>query len=277
MSYDEFEMIKVDVADEIAWVMFNRPEKRNAVNPQMHAEMEECLKRMETDADIRVIVLTGAGESYCAGMDLQQFFRENDGDPGAQWENLRRSRAWAWERLTSSNKATVAMVNGYCFGGAFSALCNVDIVISADEATYGLSEVNWGILPGGIVSKVFADTVNQRDALFYAMTGRTFDGPKAVEMGVANISVPLKDLKAETLKLCEELKNKSPMVLAYTKQAIRNVRTMDVPQAYDYLMAKSIALQAVDKTGTRTRGMEEFLDKKNYRPGFQSVDEVSSG
>ncbi len=270
-EYKPYKTIKLDIADQIAWVTFNRPEKRNAVNPQMHRDMEHVLNELEGDNDVRVIVLTGAGEAYCAGMDLKEFFRETDGNPSAQHRNLLTSKHWAFEALTWSKKVSIAMVNGYCFGGGFTALCNADFVVCADEAIFGLSEVNWGILPGGIVSKVFADTVGYRDALFYAITGRTFDGKKAVQMGIANISVPLKSLRAETIALADEIKAKAPMVVAYTKQAIRNVRTMDIEQSYDYLMAKSIALQAVDPEKTRDKGLTEFLDKKTYRPGLGPV------
>ena len=79
------------------------------------------------------------------------------------------------------------MVNGYCYGGAFVSLAACDIVIAAENATFGLSEVNWGIIPGGNVSKVFGDMVSYRNALFYAMTGRTIDGRKAVETGDCDV------------------------------------------------------------------------------------------
>ena len=144
-------------------------------------------------------------------------------------------------------------------------------VIAADSAIFGLSEVNWGIIPGGNVSKVFGDMVSFRNALFYAMTGRTIDGRKAVEMGIATMSVPAEKLREETVTIARELIAKSPMVLAYTKQAIRAVRGMDMDQAYEYLGAKSMALRAADPEQTRARGMREFLDEKKYRPGLEPV------
>jgi trans-feruloyl-CoA hydratase/vanillin synthase len=163
------------------------------------------------------------------------------------------------------------MVNGHCFGGAFIPLCACDIVITAEDAVYGLSEINWGIIPGGIVSKVIVDVMAHRDAMFYAMTGRTFDGTKAVEMKLANIAVPGDRLREETVALARELMEKNPTVLAYTKQAVRAVKTMDMENAYEYLRAKIQALQFMDREGTRKRGMEEFLDKKTYRPGLGPV------
>lgn len=272
----EWKTVKIErKGDGITFLYMNRPEKRNAMNPTMCFEMCDILDLLTDDKETRVIVLTGAGEAWTAGMDLREFFRELDGNPAGRRKAAAANKEWAFTKLRMNPKPTIAMVNGYCFGGAFHSLAHCDIVVSADEATYGLSEVNWGIIPGGNVAKVFNNLVNHRDALFYAMTGRTFDGQKAVEMGVANISVPLAQLKEETIKICRELMEKSPMVLAYTKQCVRAVQGMDMTESFEYLGAKALALRTVDPRKTRATGMEEFLDKKTYRPGLQAVKKTS--
>ncbi len=271
-STKDYECVRLEKDDDgIAWVTFNRPEKRNAMSPQLHYDMEDVMMGLETDDEVKIIVITGAGESWSAGMDLREYFRATDNDPTAQFRALMANKRWSWEILAHSRKATIAMVNGHCFGGAFIPLCACDIVITAEDAVYGLSEINWGIIPGGIVSKVIADVMTHRDAMFYAMTGRTFDGVKAVEMKLANIAVPGDRLREETVALARELMEKNPTVLAFTKQAVRAVRTMDTEQAYEYLRAKIQALQFMDRDGTRERGMTEFLDKKSYRPGLGPV------
>ncbi len=264
--------VVVETDDEgITWITFNRPEKRNAMNPTLHIEMEKILYGLETDEETKVIVITGAGNSWSAGMDLKEYFRETDKNPVARFQAYTAHRRWATDLLSGSRKPTIAMVNGYCFGGAFTALASCDIVIAAENATFGLSEINWGIIPGGNVSKVFSDMLSYRNALFYAMTGRTIDGRKAVEMGIATLAVPADKLREETVAIARELIAKSPMVLAFTKQAIRAVRGMDMSQAYEYLLAKSTALRAVDPEQTRSRGMREFLDEKKFRPGLEPV------
>ncbi|MFP6734452.1 MAG: p-hydroxycinnamoyl CoA hydratase/lyase [Rhodospirillales bacterium] len=267
----ELECVKYEIDDEgIAWVTFNRPEKRNAMNPELHFNMQAVIAELETDDDAKVLVITGAGDAWSSGMDLREFFRATDNDPAARFKAQWAHRHWT-QFLATSQKATIAMVNGYCFGGAFCSLAACDIVITAEDATFGLSEVNWGILPGGNVSKVFADLANHRNAMFYAMTGRTFDGAKAVEMGIATLAVPADDLRDEVVSIARELMEKAPMVLAYTKQAMRNVGDMDMNMAYEYLATKGMALRAADPKDTRGRGMSEFLDKKTYRPGLGPV------
>src|SRR5918911_2192577 len=200
MSYDgRWETVRVEVDDAgIAWVSLNRPEKRNAMNPRLNAEMREVLDAVDADPEAAVLVLTGAGEAFSAGMDLKEYFREVDEQPDYVQRRVRRdSMGWQWRTLRNFPKPTIAMVNGWCFGGAFTPLVACDLAIAADDATFGLSEVNWGIPPGGVVSKALADTVGSRDALFYIMTGRTFDGRRAAEMGLVNQSVPRERLLDE--------------------------------------------------------------------------------
>jgi trans-feruloyl-CoA hydratase/vanillin synthase len=270
-DYSDYKAIKIEIdAEGVCWLAFNRPEKRNAMNPTLHFEMESALMALETDDACKVIVLTGSGNAFSAGMDLKEYFRETDNNPDLRFRSLTAVRRWQ-ELLTWSRKPSIAMINGYCFGGAFGPLAACDICVTADEAVFGLSEVNWGILPGGNISKVFADLCNSRDALFYAMTGRTFDGKKAAQMGVANMSVPLASLKEEVRTIARELLQKGPAVLAYTKQAVKAVKDLPMETAWEYLGAKSMALRAADPEKTRERGMREFLDNKTYRPGLQPV------
>jgi len=181
---------------------------------------------------------------------------------------LRLATEWRGRTLRHFPKPVIAMVNGFCFGGALAIVEGCDLAVAADEAVFGLSEVNWGILPGGIVSWNVAQTLNFRDGMYYALTGDTFDGRKAKEIGFVNMSFPQGKLKEETVRLARKLMEKSPAVLRYTKEAVRAVRFMNEPQASDYLSAKSDALRFVDKEDSRNQGMKQFLDDKTYRPGL---------
>src|SRR5215470_8407895 len=268
MAAKKYETIKVEKEDGITWVIFNRPDKRNAMSPQLHLEMDDVLEELATDDATEVLVITGAGEAFSAGQDIRLYFRATQSDPALRAKARRASNQWRWQRLSTFPKPTIAMVNGFCFGGAFTQVCACDFAIAADDATFGLSEVNWGILPGGIVSWNVTQVMNYRDALYYAMTGETFDGKKAKEIGFVNMHFPKAKLKAETIKFAKKLMEKSPAALRYTKEAIRAVRFMNEPQAADYLNCKSDALKMNDKENGRQEGMRQFLDEKTYRPGF---------
>lgn len=125
-------------------MILNRPEKRNAMNPTMHYEMVDVLDELADDAATRVLVLTGAGDSWCAGQDLKEFFRDLDDKPAQRRRALWASQEWRWRRLWTFPKPTIAMVNGHCFGGAFTPLVACDFAIAAEDVTFGLSERSTG-------------------------------------------------------------------------------------------------------------------------------------
>jgi feruloyl-CoA hydratase/lyase len=253
MATKKYETIKVEKEDGITWVIFNRPDKRNAMSPQLHLDMDDALDDLATDDETQVLVITGAGEAFCAGQDIKLYFRGTETDPKMRHKARRASNQWRWQKLSTFPMPTIAMVNGFCFGGGFTQVCACDFALAADDAI-----VSWNV----------TQTMNYRDALYYAMTGDTFDGKKAKEIGFVNFSYPKAKLREETVKLAKKLMEKSPAVLRYTKEGIRAVRFMNEPQAADYLNAKSDALKLNDKENSRQEGMRQFLDEKTYRPGL---------
>ena len=269
MAEHTFKTIKIErQAEGITFLILNRPEKRNAMSPELHREMCEALDELETDEETKIVVVTGAGESFSAGQDIKLYFRSTEDNPKARAKARHDSHHWRWEKLSKYAKPTIAMVNGYCFGGAFTPLCACDFAIAADEAVFGLSEVNWGILPGGIVSWNVTQLMSYRDAMYYACTGETFTGKQASDMRLVNFSVPRAELRAETIKFARMLLTKSPAAIRYTKECVRAVRQMDVAQAADYLNAKSDALRFRDPEKGRAEATKQFLDEKSFKPGL---------
>jgi trans-feruloyl-CoA hydratase/vanillin synthase len=263
--------VRVEIEDGIAWVILNRPEKRNAMSPTLNREMREILETLELDEDAKVLVLTGAGESWTAGMDLKEYFREVDEAPEIVQEKIRRDAStWQWKLLRMYSKPTIAMVNGWCFGGGFSPLVACDLAIASETAVFGLSEINWGIPPGNLVSKALADTVGHRNALKYIMTGETFTGIEAAEMGLVNSAVPLKDLREETVGLARKLAAKNQVVLRAAKHGFKRCRELTWEQSEDYLYAKLDQAQLRDPEHGREKGLKQFLDEKSIKPGLES-------
>jgi trans-feruloyl-CoA hydratase/vanillin synthase len=269
MSDYKYECVKVTVKDGIAWTALNRPAKRNAMSPTLHYEMDDALARLETDNDVKVVVVTGEGGNFSAGQDLKMFFRELEKNPAERKKAAAAANRWRWERIYNYDKPTIAMVHGFCVGGAFMQLLACDFAIAADNATFSLSEVNWGILPGALVSKAVADMVLPRHALYYACLGDPFDGKEAARIGMINYAVPADKLEAAVTDLAQRLMKKSPAVLRATKQAIRHVRTMDVAQSYEYLAAKGQSIKVADKEDSYNTGLRQFLDEKSYKPTFE--------
>jgi trans-feruloyl-CoA hydratase/vanillin synthase len=261
--------VLVEIENRIAWVTLHRPEKRNAISPELMAEMLLVLDFLEADERAGVLVLTGTGEAYSAGMDMQEFFRASDPlPPEARAQLTRLSAQVNWRRLSYYMKPTIAMVNGWCFGGAFNSVIACDLAIAAEEATFGLSEINWGIIPAGNVLKSVTSVMNQRDALYYTMTGETFDGRKAAAMGLVNEAVPLSRLRERTRGLANVLLEKNPATLRAAKHACKRVRDLSWDDAEDYLFAKIDQMRFLDREKGRDKGLTQFLDEKSYRPGL---------
>ena len=272
MSY---ETIKVETADQVTTITFNRPERRNAMNPRMHLEMVKALTELEYDDECRVLVLTGAGDSFCAGQDLKEYFYDIDDNPTARAKARKAAEQWRSHLLRLFPKPTIAAVNGFCFGGAFTIVANCDFAIAADNATFGLSEVNFGKLPGGHVTKIVSELFHPRDALYYIMTGRPFDAQKAAEIKFVTMAVPRDRLWAEVEDLANTLKGKNPIVLRAAKEAYRYIRDMNWEEAGAWLTAKSKELDAASGQSWK-KGVEQFKGHK-YRPGLGTYEWESQG
>lgn len=271
-----YQTVKIEREGGITWVILNRPEKRNAMSPQMHAEMVDLLSELEYDPETRVLVLTGAGDAWCAGQDLQTFFRDLENDPKGQVRAHTDSHTWRWQKLYTYPKPTIAMVNGYCFGGGFTQLVACDFAIAAEDAQFGLSEINWSVLPGGFVSKALTEALGLRDACWYALTGDKFDGKEAARAKLIHRAVPRERLREEVVTLAKRLMKLNPAAYRATKMAIKAVRNMGEAEALDYLAAKQLEREVLDREGGRSTALQQFLDDKSYRPGLNAYDRKST-
>jgi len=268
---DVSDTVAFDIADRIAWVRFNRPDKRNCMSPTLNRRMMEVLHELEFRDDVGVLVLSGEGTSWSAGMDLKEYFRETEAKGlGAVRQAQREAYGW-WRRLRWYQKPTIAMVNGWCFGGGYGPLYACDLAVAADEAKFALSEINWGILPGGGATKVVSELVPMRDAMYHALTGETIDGKKASQWRLVNESVPLDRLQERVTEIAKILLEKNPVALKATKDAIRRVREMTYENAEDYLVRAQEAANSYDNEG-RKEGIRQFIDEKSYKPGLGAYD-----
>lgn len=260
-----------EIRDRVAWVKFDRPEKRNCMSPKLNRRMGAILDELEYRDDFGVLVLTGEGDAWSAGMDLKEYFRENEHKGlGAVRQAQREAYGW-WRRLRWFQKPTIAMVNGWCFGGGYGPLFACDLAFAAEEAQFGLSEINWGILPGGGASKVAVELLSFRRALYHAMMGENVDGKTAAEWGLVNEAVPLAQLAARVTEVAKTLLAKNPVALKATKDAIRRVRDMTYDNAEDFLIRAQEAANSFDNEG-RKEGIKQFIDDKTFKPGLGAYD-----
>ena len=141
------------------------------------------------------------------------------------------------------------MVNGFCFGGGMGVVAACDLAVAAEEATFGLSEINWGIFPGSSLPKALPELIPFRDVMYYTLTGEPFDGRKASEIRFVNFAVPLAHLKEATWKLAHTLIEKDPAALKAAKEAMRLGRDLNYEQTLAWTETKGKELRL--STGQR--------------------------
>ena len=263
----EYETLLVEFDKGVCILTLNRPEKRNAMNPTLGEEITDALEHLRNDERCAVLVITGAGESFCAGMDLKEFFLELEDKPAEYDRAHRLAVEWRGRTLRLFPKPTIAMVNGHCFGGAFTIVEGCDLAVAAEDAKMGLSEVNFKLFPGGSVGKSMGNLLRPRDYMLYALTGRPMSGQNAAEIGFVNYAVPREDLNDNVMALAHEIAGKDASAL----QATREVYRFSLDMEWDTAMNYASALQAWHTTRQgntfREEGIGDFLDKK-YKPGL---------
>ena len=216
----DYETLLVEFDDGVCLLTLNRPEKRNAMNPTLGEEITDTLERLRNDDRCRVLVITGAGESFCAGMDLKEFFIELQDKPAEYDRAHRVAVEWRGRTLRLFPKPTIAMVNGHCFGGAFTIVEGCDLAIVAEDAKMGLSEINFKMFPGGSVGKSMGNLLRPRDYMLYALTGRPMSGQIAADIGFVNYAVPRDKLRDDVMALAREIADKDPSALQATQRFI---------------------------------------------------------
>jgi trans-feruloyl-CoA hydratase/vanillin synthase len=267
----ELDTVSCEVIDRVAWVRFNRPEKRNCMSPKLNRQMLRVLDELEYRSEVGVLVLTGEGTAWSAGMDLKEYFRETEAHGlGATRQAQREAYGW-WRRLRWYQKPTIAMVNGWCFGGGYGPLFACDLAFCAEDAQFGLSEINWGILPGGGATKVARELLSFRRTMYHALMGENVDGRTAAEWGLVNEAIPASGLKGRVEAVARKLLEKNPVALKATKDAVRRVGEMTYDNAEDYLIRAQEAANSFDGEG-RKEGIRQFIDEKSYKPGLGAYD-----
>lgn len=268
----KFETILISKEDGVATITFNRPEKKNAMSPRMHRDMDQALTLLARDKECVVLVLTGAGDSWCAGEDLEEYFHNLIDKP------LDRSDASAWskwrgEKLRLFPKPTIASINGWCIGGAFTALASCDIAIAAEEARFVLSEINFGHFPGGEVTKAISEILAPRDVLYLSMTGEIIDGKQAEKIRLVTRAVPLAKLKEETRRVAEILKSKEPLALRTTKELyhLSGQLGREEARSLSSLFGRDLNLIQGSRADMAKEGIRQFKERK-YKPALGSYD-----
>lgn len=243
------------VRARIAQVVLNRPERRNALSSASLRELAEAFRTLGDDPDVRVIVVSGAGGNFCAGADLNEV-RAADGIAarrayfGGVAEVVRSMRAAA--------KPIIASVEGFCLAGAMGILAAADLAYAAEDAQFGLPEVQIGLFPMVVLAPL-ARLMGLRALSDLALSGRRFGASEALRFGLLNAAVPPGELPAAVARQAEELASLSPFILALGKEALAQVGDLSLDAALPYLQG---LVSQIASSEDGQEGVGAFLEKR---------------
>ena len=253
----KFKTITYSLKDKIATVTLNRPEVHNAFNEVMIAELTEAFKQISEDDEVRVVVLTGNGESFSAGADLNwmkkmiNYSYEQNLDDSLKLAEL-------FYLMYSLPKPVIARVNGAAIGGGTGLVAVCDIAIASEKAKFSLSEVKLGLVPACISPYVIRKVGEGRCREFF-LTGERLSAKRALELGLVNQVAPPEELDEAVQEKAAHLVSSGPRALAMCKELLKNVPGMDFEKAKTYT-ADMIARMRIGDEGQE--GMNAFLEKR---------------
>ncbi|EQB38005.1 MULTISPECIES: enoyl-CoA hydratase/isomerase family protein [Virgibacillus] len=256
-----FKNIQITVDHGVYWLMLHRPDSRNALNTEMLSEIEAAINEAESIPEVRVIIIHSVSEkAFAAGADIKQLSKKTSLDalsPGMQA---------LYDKIESSKKATIAAVDGYALGGGCELAMACDIRIATEQATFGLPELNLGIIPGAGGTQRLARIIGKGRALDMILTGKKISGIEAMDIGLVTYLVATnKDLLEKANTVASRLLNRGPIAIQLAKMAVH--KGYDVDQSTALWMEKlsqAVAFETEDKQ----EGTSAFMEKRT--PTFQN-------
>jgi len=255
-----YETITVEKRGRVAVLTINRPDKLNALNSKVHSEGVAALDELKRDDEVRVVVITGAGErSFIAGADISEF---QDKTPVTQ-RNTFTERS-LFNSIDSFPKPVIAMVNGFCLGGGNELAMACDIRIASENARFSQPEINLGIMCGGGGTQRLPKLVGEGRAMEMVLTGDMIDAATAERYGLVNHVYPSADLEAETMSLAEKIAEKAPIALQLSKEAVKFASRSNLDEG----LRREVDLFAICfSTEDKKEGVAAFLEKR--KPEFK--------
>jgi len=247
----------VDVSEAIALVTVNRPEKLNAYDRQTLLELEHCFAALETDPDVRAVILTGAGEkAFVAGADIA-CLAELEAAGGREWARLGQR---VFDRIERLSKPVIAAVNGYALGGGLELALACHLRIASETARFGLPEVKIGLIPGNGGTQRLPRLVGKGRALEMMLTGEPVPAAEAWRIGLVNQVAPRAELIPAARELARKILANAPVAIALCLEAVREGLEMPMPAALEFEAALS---GLVTGTEDAREGIRAFLEKRS--------------
>ncbi len=255
-----YETLLLERRERVAIITINRPEKRNALNIQTRREGIRVLDELRADEEIRVVVITGAGEkAFIAGADIAEFA----GRTSITQREVMLEHS-LFNAIDTFPKPVIAMINGYCLGGGCELALACDIRIASETASFGQPEINLGIIPGGGGTQRLTRLVGEGKAMELILSGEIVDAKTALAIGLVNHVVPSDQLEAKTTEIANRIAEKSPIALGLAKEAVKIASRSNLDEG----LRREVDLFALCfATEDKDEGVKAFLEKR--KPVFK--------
>jgi methylglutaconyl-CoA hydratase len=251
-----YNTLKLEIAGNVATITLNRPDKRNAISPEMIEDLQGALGDVET-SDARVLILTGAGKAFCSGMDLEALKAIAKQSPPENVEDSRRM-ARTFRRIWSFPKTTIAAVNGAALAGGCGIATLCDFTLAVPEAKFGYTEVRIGFIPA-IVSVFLTRQIGEKHARDLLLSGRIIDAAEAYRMGLVSQIVSAEQLISAAKALAATLVANSPTSLAKTKNLFYDMAAAGLDRDLELAIAENAQIRS---TPDFQEGLSSFLEKR---------------
>jgi enoyl-CoA hydratase len=240
----------------IGWLVFNNPDRRNAVSVDMWEAIPKVLDQFDADGEVRLVVLAGEGDkAFVSGADISQFEKQRSGPEAVQhYEEIAEA---AQARLQTFDKPTVAMIRGYCLGAGLNIANVCDLRIAAEDARFGIPAARMGLGYRASSMKNLVDTVGAPFAREIMITARQFTAAEAKQMGMVHHVVAVSDLETFTKKFCEDISANAPLTMKAAKRIIREIVSSD----YDAEKCKAWVKECFDSADYK-EGRKAFMEKR---------------
>lgn len=255
-----YETITIEKRGLVGILTINRPDKLNALGAKVHEEGVAALEALRNDDEVRVLVITGAGEkSFIAGADISEFEGKTPVTQRAMFQEKT-----LFNSIDAFPKPVIAMINGFCLGGGNELALACDLRICSEKARFSQPEINLGIMPGGGGTQRLTRLIGEGRAMEMILSGDMIDAETAHRFGLVNSVHPADQLETETMKLAEKIAEKAPIALQLCKEAVKFASRSNLDEG----LRREVDLFAiVFSTEDKQEGVSAFLEKR--KPEFK--------
>jgi enoyl-CoA hydratase len=250
-----YETILVEKRGNVAVLTINRPDKLNALGYKVHQEGVAALEDLRKDEEVRVLVITGAGEkSFIAGADISEFAGKT-----AVTQRAIFQEKTLFNSIDEFPKPVIAMINGFCLGGGCEIALACDLRIAGEKARFGQPEINLGIIPGGGGTQRLTRLIGEGKSMEMILTGDMIDAQTALNLGLVNHVYSAEELETKTMELANKIAEKSPIALQMAKEAVKLAAKSNLDEG----LKREIDLFAICfSSQDKEEGVAAFLEKR---------------